>query len=119
MLCGSSLGMGTLCDDGKWRQLRRHRLFETNVPVIVPSCVHRGEPIGVYGTGGAQRNTVANGGRNRGYMGGADECRRAMELPDLTKRELADAIPPPYTELLGLQILPVAARASSRVRSGR
>ena len=40
-LCGSSLGLGAMCEDGKWRQLRRHRLFESNVPLMGPPCAHQ------------------------------------------------------------------------------
>lgn len=88
-LCGSMFG-----NAAGGRQLRRHRLFETNFPVMVPTCVHRGQPVGVYGTGGG-------GQMSRGYKGTPAEYREAMEMPWATKAEIAQAIPPSYTEHIG------------------
>lgn len=105
VICGSSMGMGAQCRDGQWRQLRRHRWFETNFALLVPPCVHRGEPIGVYGNGGGQQKTVWNGGTNRGYMGNYAERCEAMEIDWMRNDELSDAIPPLYTELIGSQMI--------------
>jgi DNA (cytosine-5)-methyltransferase 1 len=104
-LCGSSLGLGAHCRDGKWRQLRRHRLFEANFPILVPPCSHEGEPVGVYGYGGGQQKTVWNGGPNRGYMASKGEAAEAMGIDWMLKREIKDAVPPFYTELIGQQLL--------------
>src|SRR5690606_38259119 len=38
-LCGSSFGLGVEVYDG-WRQLRRHRLFESSVALLAPPCQH-------------------------------------------------------------------------------
>lgn len=105
VLCGSGFGLGANCKDGKWRQLRRHRLFETDIPLMPSPCCHSGEPVGVYGHGGAQRKTTANGGVNRGYMGDKQEASDAMGIDWMTKAELSDAIPPAYTELIGHQLM--------------
>jgi DNA (cytosine-5)-methyltransferase 1 len=44
MLCGSEFGLGAVCVDGRRRQLRRHRLFESNVWLMgAGGCQHRGE----------------------------------------------------------------------------
>lgn len=104
-LCGSSLGLGANCRDGKWRQLRRHRYFESNMPLMVPGCVHEGEPIGVYGNGGGQQKTVWNGGPNRGYMATKAEAAEALGIDWMIKTELSNSIPPAYTELIGAQLL--------------
>lgn len=40
-LCGSSFGL----------PLRRHRLFESNVPLVVPPCNHRWQKVKRYWTG--------------------------------------------------------------------
>lgn len=104
-LCGSSLGLGALCRDGKWRQLRRHRLFESNIPLMGPPCSHEGEPVGVYGNGGGQQKTVWNGGRNRGYMAVKAEAEAALGIDWMTKVELSNSVPPAYTELIGAQLL--------------
>ncbi len=110
-LCGSSMGLGATCRDGKYRQLRRHRLFESNVSFMVPPCSHEGEPVGVYGNGGGQQKTVWNGGSNRGYMATKEEAAEAMGIGWMLKRELSDAIPPTYTEFLGQQLLGVISES--------
>jgi DNA (cytosine-5)-methyltransferase 1 len=93
-LCGSMFGCGAT-----GRQLRRHRLFETTFPVPQPECRHVGQPVGVYGKGGGK-------GANRGYKGSAAEYREAMEMPwAASKLEIAQAIPPAYTEYIGRHLL--------------
>jgi DNA (cytosine-5)-methyltransferase 1 len=89
LLCGSMFGLGA-----NGRQLRRHRLFESNVFVMRPSCQHRGQPVGVYGHGGG-------GSMTRGYKGTKQEYIDAMQMPWATKSEIAQAIPPAYTEHIG------------------
>jgi DNA (cytosine-5)-methyltransferase 1 len=89
-LCGSMFGLGA-----NGRQLRRHRIFETNFPT--PStlrCRHAGQPIGVYGDGGGGQMT-------RGYKGTPEEYREAMGIDWATRGEIAQAIPPAYTEHMG------------------
>lgn len=103
--CGSSFGLGAVCRDGAWRQLRRHRLFESNAALLAPSCCHQGEPVGVYGNGGEQAKTVWNGGPNRGYMGTRTERREAMGIDWMAHAELSQAIPPAYTEFIGRQLM--------------
>ena len=104
-LCGSMFGLGATCIDGQWRQLRRHRLFEGAVPLLVSPCQHRGEPVGVYGHGG-QRTTASSGkGHNRGYMGNKAERMAAMGIDWMTGAELSQAIPPAYTEFIGRRLM--------------
>lgn len=98
VLCGSTFGLGADCADGVWRQLRRHRLFETNFPVMAFPCNHQGQPVGVYGTGGAGQMT-------RGYKGTTAEYREAMGMPWASRAEIAQAIPPAYTEHIGQYLL--------------
>ena len=91
MVCGSSLGL----------KVRRHRLFETNWDLMVPPCAHGGQgvPIGVYGTGGGGQMT-------RGVKAnGVTEARAVMGIGWMTLAELAQAIPPAYTELIGHQLM--------------
>lgn len=98
ILCGSMFGNGA-----NGRQLRRHRLFETNFRdtfLKVPTCQHNGQALGVYGYGGG-------GDMTRGYKGTAAEYREAMEMPWATKAEIAQAIPPAYTRFIGEQLLTV------------
>lgn len=107
-LCGSMFGLGAQCIDGQWRQLRRHRLFEGEVPVLLSPCQHSGEPIGVYGHGGNRHNTAKSGkGHNRGYMGNKQERMQAMGIDWMTGAELSQAIPPAYTEFIGRRLMEV------------
>jgi DNA (cytosine-5)-methyltransferase 1 len=91
MLCGSSFGLGA-----NGRQLRRHRLFETNFPVMALPCQHEGQPIGVYGTGGGGQMT-------RGYKArSVEEMGEALGIDWMqTKDELSQAIPPAYCQHIG------------------
>jgi DNA (cytosine-5)-methyltransferase 1 len=106
VLCGSLFGLGS----GK-RQLRRHRLFESNILLMQTECRHQGEAVGVYGGGPTGRYTFENGvrkglkGRRGGYQGTMDERREAMGIDWMTSKELNNAIPPAYTEFIGQQLL--------------
>ncbi len=100
MVCGSSAGLPLL---------QRHRLFESNVSLMVPPCAHNQGPkqfpaldaegrrngskssiVGVYGHGGDKR---------------ADLWPEAMGIDWMTRHELTQAIPPAYTELIGAQLM--------------
>jgi DNA (cytosine-5)-methyltransferase 1 len=106
LLCGTSFGLSARCRDGITRQLWRHRLFESNVPLTAPGpCVHRGQPVGVYGH--------ARGTSKRGYKGLVGECREALGIDWLPQSGLAQAIPPAYTRHLGGQLL-TAVREDTR-----
>lgn len=109
MLCGTMFGLG--CEDA---ELRRHRLFETSVPLLAPQCQH-GERavIGLYG--GHQRNrkrvrTIGVYGegcrdsRRKHDKGHPDftveDGRAAMGIDWMTLAELCQAIPPAYSEFI-------------------
>jgi DNA (cytosine-5)-methyltransferase 1 len=111
-ICGAALRCEAL-DDGVPLVLRRHRLFASNVALLVPPCNcaeyrRRGIRVGgVYG-GGPENQRTAN--RNLGlFRGGytppASVARELIGTPWMTRAELAQAIPPAYTQLLGEQIL--------------
>ena len=103
-ICGTRLGLRAKADNGQVYRLRRHRYFETNWALITPGCnCKKQSHIPVMDvTGGGSRST-RNG---RTYRGGADDRRRIMRIPWATNREeLAEAIPPAYTELIGRQLL--------------
>lgn len=95
MICGSSVGI----------DVRRHRLFETNFPLIVPSCVHGWQTPrfnrGSRDTRPNDRSTVAVGE----WRLPVDLQRQAMEIDWMTVPELSQAIPPAYTELIGHQLM--------------
>ena len=92
VLCGSMFGM---------RRIRRHRLFETNFPLSVPSpCQHDSQRDVMNVTGhGEQGNT-----RRTGAHWGADARREAMGIDWMTRDELSQSIPPAYTEYIGTQL---------------
>lgn len=116
VLCGSMFDLGAVSGDGKRtsrepRQLRRHRLFESNLLMLQPNCQHVGEALGVYGGGPIGRYTFENGakrdryGRRGGYQGTVTEKRNAMGIDWMAAGELNQAIPPAYTEYIGIQLL--------------
>lgn len=96
MLCGSMFDLGA--NDG---QIRRHRLFEVSprLSVLLPPCSHRGRAIAVYGHAGGSSK------RDGLKFGGTDEWRKAMRIGWMTGKELAEAIPPVYTEFIGRKLL--------------
>lgn len=88
--CGSSFGL----------QVRRHRLFVSNVSLSAPACDHKrqGRSVGVWGHGG---------GRVRGQVvARAASAATALGI-DWTVEQagLSQAIPPVYTEHIGRQLL--------------
>jgi DNA (cytosine-5)-methyltransferase 1 len=91
VLCGSMFGLGV-----KRGYLRRHRLFESSIPIPQPACAHRGVAVGVYGHGG-------HSGKHR--MLYRVEAAAAMGIDWMTRDELSQAIPPAYTEHIGRYLL--------------
>lgn len=95
-LCGSAFGL----------ELRRHRLFETSFPVLVPACAHYWQTgsfptharkdkaqyspvVRIYGTGGGAGKDL-------------DLWRRTMGVGWMqAKAEISQAIPPAYTNHIG------------------
>jgi DNA (cytosine-5)-methyltransferase 1 len=92
VLCGSSFGL----------RIRRHRLFESNLPLDAPVCRHIAPAM----------NPHNHQGRERIYreMGNRDEpverpWRREMGVEWMTRYEAREAIPPAYTEFVGQQLI--------------
>lgn len=104
VLCGSMFGLGS-----GGRQLRRHRQFETSFAIMSPPCQHQGEVIGVYGNGGPARRTTTHSGGSQGYRW---EAREAMGIDWMRHEELSQAIPPAYTEWIGVRLREVLDRSS-------
>lgn len=95
-LCGSMFGLKAAGMD-----LPRHRWFESSVFLMAPPCRHRrGKTLGVYGNG-----TNSYHRDKLGRCITAAETREAMGIDWMTRRELAQAIPPAYTEFIGRQLL--------------
>jgi len=112
LMCGGALGLRTVCRDGVTRYLQRHRLFETNQPLMSSGCgCGAREKLGVYGHGGGGRIHSPN--RGGGYNGYPEERRAAMGIDWMSDpQDLSDAIPPAYTEYLGAQVLDLLAAAA-------
>jgi len=98
ILCGSSFGLN----------LRRHRAFETNMPVVLtPPCSHSWQKprfrsldhnrkglTGVIGVHG-----------NINYSGEKALREEAMGIDWMINKELTQAIPPDYTEYIGKYLM--------------
>lgn len=96
-LCGTSFGL----------PLRRHRLFEASFLLLVPECQHgrftekrywTGWTQGGHGVGNKRRATTV---QVYGNGGEKHEWPAAMGIDWMTYDELAEAIPPVYTEHIG------------------
>jgi DNA (cytosine-5)-methyltransferase 1 len=85
LLCGSMFGE---------RRLKRHRCFEFSNPpsVLLPPCDHAREIVSVFGHGGHIYHRI-------------DEWCSVMGIDWMTRAELAQAIPPVYTEYIGKRLL--------------
>ena len=90
-LCGEMFGLDVI----------RHRLFESNVPMVEPPHPkHRGTvKDGTYVT------VAGHGGDNIKGRGGRAAKQRAMGIDWMTDVELNEAIPPAYTEWIGRRLL--------------
>lgn len=98
-LCGRSFGIA---------RLRRHRLFLTAFPMLVPpcSCSRRVQPVGVYGDLRRNDRVVRNSkdGIPR-LRAGVQTARDLLDCPWMQAHELTQAIPPAYTQFVGEQLL--------------
>lgn len=95
MLCGSMFGLRS----GAY-QLRRHRLFESNVWIFPPApCAHQGKALPVYGHAGGSSK------RDGLRFPGTDAWREGMDIDWMTGAELKEAIPPAMTEWIGREII--------------
>lgn len=98
-LCGSSFGL----------DLRRHRLFECSFPALVPPCAHgwqtprfRSLDARLHARGKLASVVGVHGHLN--YAGERELRERAMGIDWMAPDELAESIPPAYTECLGEQL---------------
>jgi DNA (cytosine-5)-methyltransferase 1 len=98
-LCGSSFAL----------DVRRHRLFESNVQLITPPCDHAWQTPRFAPASNRTnlRRTVEVGV----WRIPLEVQRAAMGIDWMELRELSEAIPPAYTEHLGRQLAAVAAGA--------
>ncbi len=108
MLCGSSFGL----------DVRRHRLFETNWPLMAAPCAHHWQLprfrsldsrrhlkscVPVHGS--SQLASVVGVHGNLNYAGEQELRKKAMGIDWMSNYELTQAIPPAYTEFIGEALL--------------
>jgi DNA (cytosine-5)-methyltransferase 1 len=95
MLCGSMFGLRI-----EGGELRRHRLFESNLPLSPPRPDSCGQLKAVTVAGHPGGSSTRDGEKHS-----TDQWAEVMGIRGMTGAELAEAIPPAYTEHLGRQIL--------------
>ena len=98
-LCGSAFGL----------PIQRHRLFESNMALMSPGCIHgayeRKYPPAWNRTTPLRVLSISGGWTDQNDL---EEHKAAMGVDwDVTPRELSEAIPPAYTEHIGEQLLTV------------
>lgn len=96
-VCGTSFGL----------PLRRHRLFESNVPIVGTDCAHHRFTEKRYWTGWRPNGEHRLSTVVQVYGNAADkhEWPAAMGIDWMTNDGLAEAIPPAYTEFIGAQLM--------------
>lgn len=105
MLCGSMFDPPM--------NIRRHRIFESNVVLEPPTwgCRHRlmGPRFELYEHYKKRLSSTVR--VNGGFTKGADE---AMGIDWMTHYELTQAVPPAYTEFIGRQLMKVLSGGENR-----
>lgn len=96
-----------ICGTGLGRPIRRHRLFESNVPLEGIACDHGRYIEPRYWTGwrpnGEHRlSTVV---QVYGNAGGREHWPAALGVDWMTAKEMTECVPPSYTEHLGQQLM--------------
>lgn len=95
MLCGSMFAL-----ESQGYKLYRHRIFESNFWILPPAmCNHDRPALPVYGHAGGRSR------RDGLTFPGTDAWREGMEIDWMTGKELAESIPPAFTEHIGRAIL--------------
>lgn len=97
-VCGSAFGL----------DIRRHRWFESNMPMFSLPCSHFWQTPRFKNTGTRRRAMLSSviGVYGRGHFKGDNLAYRsqAMGIDWMTWDELREAIPPAYTEFIGEQL---------------
>jgi DNA (cytosine-5)-methyltransferase 1 len=95
VLCGFMFGL----------ELYRHRLFEASVPL--PPIAHPQHTMPASKAGHWRPGTVMS---IAGHVAPIAHARRIMGIDWTTREELAEAIPPAYTEWIGAHLLAAVTR---------
>lgn len=97
-----------LDDDGTPLQMYRHRLFESNVDLLMGNggCRHHPDVQVAGSYGGARRDKdEARNIRHGGYVPSLPVMRELLGTPWMSEKGCFLSIPPAYTEYLGAQLL--------------
>lgn len=101
-LCGSSFGL----------DVRRHRLFESSVPLSAPPCDHKWQtPRFPPATNRTNLRSTVEVGVWRIPLA---VQQQAMGIDWLPLRELSEAVPPAYTEFIGAQLINAIRDSTAR-----
>jgi len=94
MLCGTMFGM----------RIIRHRLFETNPPIYFPPapCCHD-KRAAWHGRPATDNECIAM----TSHFSGVALAQKVVEIDWMGQRELAQSIPPAYTEFIGHALMQV------------
>lgn len=130
MLCGRMFNLTAEDADGLPLVLDRHRLFESNVPLVAPDHPKHGnqQVAGVYG--GSRRAKRRDGEslaevaprdryaaryeRGGGYVPRSIAVQQQLLGIDwMTIKGMQESIPPAYTEFVGAQLLAAAQAAAA------
>jgi DNA (cytosine-5)-methyltransferase 1 len=98
VLCGQMFGL----------ELYRHRLFESSVPLVTPE--HPEHVIPASKAGHWTPGTIMS---VAGHVAPIAKAREVMGIDWTTREELAEAIPPAYTEYVGKQLLAAVQKAEA------
>lgn len=110
VLCGSEFGLRAPDVDGVELAMRRHRLFESNIWLMgAGGCVHDDTIVGgsYKGVYAKFRRPEGRDDPNRrgGYTPAVSVRGALMGIDWMNEHELAQAIPPAYTEFIGNQLI--------------
>jgi DNA (cytosine-5)-methyltransferase 1 len=108
-------GLSATDDDGTPLVMDRHRLFESNLLLMVPPHPKHDTSLQVAGSyGGARRDKdEARRIRKGGYVPKSVDVQRALlGTPWMTEKGCQLSIPPVFTEFLGAQVLDQLAVAA-------
>lgn len=97
-LCGSSFGLN----------IQRHRLFESNFPLLALACNHswqKHNKPALHRLKGNVSRVVGCYGNGRGAGDSVALWSEAMGITWMNRKELSQAIPPAYTEFIGKQLM--------------
>lgn len=100
VICGKAMGLP---------YIKRHRLFESNLLLMSPGCAcDSGPAYGVYGDHGDKNpaRPHPDGHKRWGKARDVAHAQQIMGIDWMTSwDDLADAIPPAYTQFIGEQLL--------------